>query len=51
MLLYSNQQKDDLLHKGTVRLDRLFKWKSCNIGDVNPGAIVSAKKILRLGQV
>ena len=44
--LFKSKKKDDILHKGTVRSgDRI----SANgnlfiIGDVNPGAIVSAKK-------
>ena len=40
------KKKDDILHKGTVRSgDRISSnGNLCIIGDVNPGAIVSAKK-------
>ena len=46
LLLLSSNQKDDILHKGTVRSgDRISSnGNLCIIGDVNPGAIVSAKK-------
>ena len=45
-LLLFNTKKDDLLHEGTVRSgDRISSnGNLCIIGDVNPGAIVSAKK-------
>ena len=38
--------KDDILHKGTVRSGERISSNGnlCIIGDVNPGAIVSAKK-------
>ena len=44
-LLNSNKRKD-ILHEGTVRSgDRISSnGNLCIIGDVNPGAIVSAKK-------
>ena len=44
--LLNSNKKDDVLHKGTVRSgDRLSSnGNLCIIGDVNPGAIVSAKK-------
>ena len=46
LLLLSSKKKDDILHKGTVRSgDRISSnGNLCIIGDVNPGAIVSAKK-------
>ena len=46
LLLLSSNQKDDILHKGTVRSgDRISSnGNLCIIGDVNPGAIVTAKK-------
>ena len=46
LLLHDSKKKDDLLHKGTVRSgDRITSnGNLCIIGDVNPGAIVSAKK-------
>tara|TARA_B100000945_G_scaffold245618_1_gene201909 strand:- start:15 stop:677 length:663 start_codon:yes stop_codon:yes gene_type:complete len=46
-LLQSNsKKKEDILHEGTVRSgDRISSnGNLCIIGDVNPGAIVSAKK-------
>ena len=45
-LLQLNSKKEDILHKGTVRSgDRISSnGNLCIIGDVNPGAIVSAKK-------
>ncbi len=45
LLLYNFKEKDDILHKGTVRSgDRISSnGNLCIIGDVNPGAIVSAK--------
>ena len=44
--LLKSKKKDDILHKGTVRSgDRISSnGNLCIIGDVNPGAIVSAKK-------
>ena len=44
--LLNSKEKDDILHKGTVRSgDRISSnGNLCIIGDVNPGAIVSAKK-------
>ena len=44
--LLNSNKKDDVLHEGTVRSgDRLSSnGNLCIIGDVNPGAIVSAKK-------
>jgi septum site-determining protein MinC len=46
LLLLNSNKKDDILHDGTVRSgDRLSSnGNLCIIGDVNPGAIVSAKK-------
>jgi len=46
LLLFKSKKKDDILHKGTVRSgDRISSnGNLCIIGDVNPGAIVSAKK-------
>ena len=46
LLLLKSKNKDDILHKGTVRSgDRISSnGNLCIIGDVNPGAIVSAKK-------
>tara|TARA_B100000925_G_scaffold282994_1_gene256416 strand:- start:194 stop:856 length:663 start_codon:yes stop_codon:yes gene_type:complete len=43
---FNRKEKEDILHKGTVRSgDRLSSnGNLCIIGDVNPGAIVSAKK-------
>ena len=45
LLLIDSQKKDDVFHEGTVRSgERIFsKGNLCIIGDVNPGAIVSAK--------
>ena len=44
--LFKSKNKDDILHEGTVRSgDRISSnGNLCIIGDVNPGAIVSAKK-------
>ena len=44
--LFKSTRKDDVLHKGTIRSgDRISSnGNLCIIGDVNPGAIVSAKK-------
>ena len=46
LTLFKSKKKDDILHKGTVRSgDRISSnGNLCIIGDVNPGAIVSAKK-------
>jgi len=46
LLLFKSRNKDDILHEGTVRSgDRISSnGNLCIIGDVNPGAIVSAKK-------
>ena len=46
LLLHKSTKRDDVLHKGTVRSgDRISSnGNLCIIGDVNPGAIVSAKK-------
>ncbi len=46
LLLFNLKESDDILHKGTVRSgDRISSnGNLCIIGDVNPGAIVSAKK-------
>ncbi len=46
LLLFKSKNKDDLLHEGTVRSgDRISSnGNLCIVGDVNPGAIVSAKK-------
>jgi len=45
-LLYKSKNIDDILHKGTVRSGERISSNGnlCIIGDVNPGAIVSAKK-------
>ena len=45
-LLLNSQKKEDILHEGTVRSgDRISSNGNLSIiGDVNPGAIVSAKK-------
>jgi len=46
LLLVNSKKKDDILHEGTVRSgDRISSYGNlCILGDVNPGAIVSAKK-------
>ena len=46
LLLLNSKKKEDILHSGTVRSgDRISSnGNLCIIGDVNPGAIVSAKK-------
>ena len=46
LLLFNSSDKEDILHEGTVRSgDRISSnGNLCIIGDVNPGAIVSAKK-------
>ena len=45
LLLRDSQKKDDIFHEGTVRSgERIFSnGNLCIVGDVNPGAIVSAK--------
>ena len=46
LLLFNSKKKDDILHNGTVRSGERISSNGnlCIIGDVNPGAIVSAKK-------
>ena len=46
LLLFNSKKKDDILHKGTVRSGERISSNGnlCIIGDVNPGAIVSAEK-------
>ena len=46
LILIDSKKKDDILHEGTVRSgDRISSnGNLCIIGDVNPGALVSAKK-------
>ncbi len=46
LLLYKTIVKDDILYEGTVRSGNRISSNGnlCIIGDVNPGAIVSAKK-------
>ncbi len=46
LLLFNSEKKEDILHKGTVRSGERISSNGnlCIIGDVNPGAIVSAKK-------
>jgi len=46
LLLFKSKNIDDILHEGTVRSgDRISSnGNLCIVGDVNPGAIVSAKK-------
>ncbi len=46
LLSFKSREKDDILHKGTVRSGERISSNGnlCIIGDVNPGAIVSAKK-------
>ena len=46
LLLFNSKKKDDILHKGTVRSGERISSNGnlCIIGDVNPGAMVSAKK-------
>jgi len=43
---FNSKKKDDMVHEGTLRSgDRISSnGNLCIIGDVNPGAIVSAKK-------
>jgi len=46
LLLFKSKKKDDIFHKGTVRSGERISSNGnlCIVGDVNPGAIVSAKK-------
>ena len=46
LTLYDSKKTDDLLYKGTVRSGERISSSGnlCIIGDVNPGALVSAKK-------
>jgi len=46
LLLINSRKEDDILHEGTVRSGERLSSNGnlCIIGDVNPGAIVSAKK-------
>ncbi len=46
LLLFNSNKKNDILHKGTLRSGERISSNGnlCIIGDVNPGAIVSAKK-------
>ena len=46
LLSLNSKNKDDILHKGTVRSGERISSNGnlCVIGDVNPGAIVSAEK-------
>ncbi len=46
LLSFNSKKKEDILHEGTIRSgDRISSnGNLCIIGDVNPGAIVSAKK-------
>ena len=46
LLLFNSKKKDDIFHEGTVRSGERISSNGnlCIIGDVNPGAIVSAKK-------
>ena len=46
LLLHDLQNKNDILHKGTVRSGNRISSNGnlCIIGDVNPGAIISAKR-------
>ena len=47
LLSLNSKKKDDILHKGTVRSGERISSNGnlCIIGDVNPGAIVSAKNL------
>jgi len=46
LFLFNSKKKDDILHKGTVRSGERISSNGnlCIIGDVNQGAIISAKK-------
>ena len=44
--IFNSNKKDEILHKGTVRSGERISSNGtlCIVGDVNPGAIISAKK-------
>jgi len=46
LLLFKSKNKGDILHEGTVRSGERISSNGnlCIVGDVNPGAIVTAKK-------
>ena len=46
LLLFNSEKKNDIVHKGTLRSGERISSNGnlCIIGDVNPGAIVCAKK-------
>ena len=46
LLLMDSKKKDDILHEGTIRSGERISSNGnlCILGDVNPGAIVTAKK-------
>jgi len=46
LLLFKSKNKDDILHEGTFRSGEIISSNGnlCILGDVNPGAIVTAKK-------
>ena len=46
LLIFNSKKKDDIFHKGTVRSGERISSNGnlCIIGDINPGAMVSAKK-------
>jgi len=46
LLLLNSKKKDDIFHNGTVRSGNRISSNGnlCIVGDVNPGAIVSAKR-------
>ena len=46
LFLFNSEKDDDILHKGTVRSGERISSNGnlCIVGDVNPGAIVSAKQ-------
>ena len=46
LLFFNSKEKEDIFHEGTVRSGARISSNGnlCIIGDVNPGAIVSAKK-------
>jgi len=52
LLLLNSKKEDDIFYKGTIRSGERISSNGnlCIIGDVNPGAIVSAKNNIRLGQ-
>jgi len=51
LLLFDSTKKDDILHVGTVRSGERISSNGnlCIIGDVNPGAIVTSRKIFTFG--